>query len=77
MDSRVLEINTLIRSMSGMKSAIREVSKFVPKALVKDILESESVVAVGGKTRRVSIMFTDVAGRPLNVFELLGMFDGP
>jgi adenylate cyclase len=60
MESRVREINTLIRSMSGMKSTIREVSKFVPKALVKDILESERLVAVGGKTRRISILFTDV-----------------
>ena len=60
MSSRVYEINTLIRSMSGMKSTIREVSKFVPKALVKDILESENIVAVGGKTRRVSMLFTDV-----------------
>jgi adenylate cyclase len=32
----------------------------VPKALVKDILESESLVAVGGTTRRISILFTDV-----------------
>jgi adenylate cyclase len=60
MSSRVREINTLIRSMSGMKGTIREVSKFVPKALVKDILESESVVTVGGETRRISILFTDV-----------------
>jgi len=60
MESRVREINTLIRSMSGMKSTIREVSKFVPKALVKDILESENEVAVGGQTRRVSLLFTDV-----------------
>jgi adenylate cyclase len=58
--SRVHEVSTLIRSMSGMKSTIREVSKFVPKALVKDILESESQVAVGGETCRVSILFTDV-----------------
>ena len=60
MRSTVHEINTLIRSMSGMKSTIREVSKFVPKALVKDILESEGVVKVGGKIRRISILFTDV-----------------
>jgi adenylate cyclase len=60
MHSRVHEVNTLIRSMSGMKGTIREVSKFVPKALVKDILESEGQVAVGGETRRISILFTDV-----------------
>ena len=46
--------------MSGMKGTIREVSKFVPKALVKDILESERQVVVGGETRRISILFTDV-----------------
>jgi adenylate cyclase len=60
MGSRVREINTLIRSMSGMKSTIRGGSKFVPKALVRDILESENQVAVGGKIRRVSLLFTDV-----------------
>ena len=43
-----------------MKSTIREVSKFVPKALVRDILESENTVAVGGQNRRISILFTDV-----------------
>jgi adenylate cyclase len=58
--SRVREINTLIRSMSGMKGAIREVSKFVPRALIKDLLKSGNVVTVGGEIRRVSIMFTDV-----------------
>ena len=59
-DSRVREINVLIRSMSGMKGAIREVSKFVPKALVRDILQTEKVVEVGGETRNVSILFTDI-----------------
>ena len=59
-DSRVREINVLIRSMSGMKSAIREVSKFVPKSLVRDILQTEKVVVVGGETRTVSILFTDI-----------------
>jgi adenylate cyclase len=60
MNSRVVEVSTLIRSMSGMKNTIREVSKFVPKALVKDILENEDTVAVGGQIRRISILFTDV-----------------
>jgi adenylate cyclase len=58
--SHVHEISMLIRSMSGMKGTLREVSKFVPKSLVRDILESGSKVAVGGETRRVSILFTDV-----------------
>ncbi len=60
MRSGVREVSTLIRSMSGMKNTIREVSKFVPKALVQDILENETQVVVGGETRRISVLFTDV-----------------
>lgn len=58
--SRVREVNTLVRSMSGMKSTIREVSKFVPKALVRELLQNEGSVEVGGATRRVSILFSDI-----------------
>jgi adenylate cyclase len=36
------------------------VSKFVPKAVVRDLLESESSLEVGGATRRVSILFSDI-----------------
>ncbi len=60
MSSPVREIDALITSMTGMKKTLREISKFVPKALVKDILDSESVVRVGGQTRRVSLLLTDV-----------------
>jgi adenylate cyclase len=60
LQSRVREVNTLIRSMSGMKSTIREVSKFVPKALVRELLQSEGSLEVGGVTRRVSILFSDI-----------------
>lgn len=60
MKSRVREVHALIRSMSGMKGAIREVSKFVPKALVRELLQNEGSVEVGGTMRRVSILFSDV-----------------
>lgn len=60
MTSRVREVHALIRSMSGMKGAIREVSKFVPKALVRELLQSEGSMEVGGATRRVSILFSDI-----------------
>ena len=58
--SGVREVNRLIRSMSGMKGAIREVSKFVPKALVRELVQSEGSLEVGGVTRRISILFSDV-----------------
>ncbi|MET4450782.1 adenylate/guanylate cyclase domain-containing protein [Bradyrhizobium sp. RT3b] len=54
------EVNALIRSMSGMKGTIREITKFVPKALVRELLQSEGTLEVGGETRLVSILFTDI-----------------
>ncbi len=60
MTSPVREIDALITSMAGMKNTLREISKFVPKALVKDILDSENVVRVGGQTRHISLLQTDV-----------------
>lgn len=58
--SRVHEIDALIGSMSNMKKTMRSISKFVPKALVKDILESGNPVEVGGERRNISLLFTDV-----------------
>jgi adenylate cyclase len=43
-----------------MKSTIREVSKFVPKALVKDILESEKTRSRLAVTPARQPVFTDV-----------------
>lgn len=60
MHSPVNEINTLIGAMSNMKKTMRSISKFVPKALVKDILESGNPVEVGGERRNISLLFTDV-----------------
>ncbi|WP_354058589.1 adenylate/guanylate cyclase domain-containing protein [Bradyrhizobium sp. RT6a] len=60
LESRVREVNALIRSMSGMKGTIREITKFVPKALVRELLQSEGTLEVGGETRLVSILFTDI-----------------
>lgn len=60
MSSRVREINNLVESMSNMKTTMRAITKYVPKALVKDILESGRSVEVGGERRTVSLLFTDV-----------------
>ena len=59
-ESRAREVNTLIRSMSGMKEVIRDVSKFVSKVLVKELLQSKGSMEVGGATRRVHVRGEDV-----------------
>ncbi len=60
MQSIVREIDLLIGSVASMKSTLREISKFVPQAIVKNILDNEKQVAVGGEKRRLSLLFTDV-----------------
>ncbi len=60
MTSPVREIDSLVQSMSSMKETVRSITKYVPKALVKDILKSGTPVEVGGEKRRISLMFTDV-----------------
>ena len=60
MESVVREIDLLIGSVSSMKATLREISKFVPQAIVRNILENEKQVAVGGEKRRLSLLFTDV-----------------
>src|SRR5690606_35487662 len=60
LSSPVFEINALIDAVAGMKSTLREISKFLPKAHVRSILESGKHVAVGGEKRRLSMLFTDV-----------------
>ena len=58
--SYVRELDTLIGSMINMKKTMRSISKFVPKALVRDILQSGDTVEVGGERRHLSLLFTDV-----------------
>lgn len=60
MTSRVRELDNLIDAMSNMKKTMLSISKYVPKALVKDLLESGNPVEVGGERRTLSLLFTDV-----------------
>jgi adenylate cyclase len=45
-----------------MKGAIRELNKFVPKGLITQLAESGVGFELGGRSRDITVLFTDIAG---------------
>lgn len=58
--TRIREIASLGESLDRMKSALGQMSKYVPKSLVQDLIESGHSADVGGERRELSYLFTDV-----------------
>jgi len=58
--SRVKEIDELGRTMGVARRAIWSFARFVPKDIVKGILDSSISTELGGARQEVTILFTDV-----------------
>ncbi|MSO97427.1 MAG: adenylate/guanylate cyclase domain-containing protein [Rhodospirillaceae bacterium] len=58
--SRISEIARLGEALDRMKSALGQIAKFVPRALVQDLVRSGTRMEVGGERRALSVVFTDV-----------------
>ncbi len=61
LNSNVTEIHELINTMQESQKNLINFSKYVPKGLVNQIIESRQEVEIGGSTKEVTLMFTDVA----------------
>ncbi|MBR0740702.1 adenylate/guanylate cyclase domain-containing protein [Bradyrhizobium liaoningense] len=59
--SAIDEINELGRSVFTMRTAIRNFSSFVPRPIVRQLIESGASIELGGTRREVTVLFTDVA----------------
>ncbi len=55
------EVHNLARAFSSMKQAVRLFTRYVPKALVQEIITSGSGGDPGGDRREISILFSDIA----------------
>lgn len=55
------EINDLGLSVFTMRTAIRNFSNFVPRPIVRQLIESGASIELGGARREVTVLFTDVA----------------
>ncbi|MEQ8195475.1 MAG: adenylate/guanylate cyclase domain-containing protein [Rhodospirillales bacterium] len=60
--SSVREVQDLSISMDTMKDAIRKLNKFVPKGLITELIESGEGLELGGRSRDITVLFTDIAG---------------
>ncbi len=57
----VKEVNELIHSMNMMKRALRTFGMFVPRDLVRELVASGRPIELGGQSKTLTVMFTDVA----------------
>jgi len=58
--SVVEEIQSLQRAMARMRGSLRTFALYVPKALVKQLIERDQAPELGGKRRDVTVLFTDL-----------------
>jgi adenylate cyclase len=59
-DSVIQEIHALARAFESMKGGLRTFGRYVPKALVKQIVQSGVTPTLGGRRQELTVMFTDV-----------------
>ena len=58
--SRILEITKMATSFNHMKNALESFQLYMPVALVKKLIESNKIATVGGETKELSLLFTDI-----------------
>ena len=74
------EINAMSSALGAMKGGLRSFGAYVPRDLVRAVLASGERAELGGKTKRLTIFFSDLAGfttiseslAPAALVELLG-----
>ncbi|MBX3487723.1 MAG: HAMP domain-containing protein [Candidatus Paracaedibacteraceae bacterium] len=59
--SAIQEIQQLQSSINAMRISLVSFGKFVPKKLVRKLLDNGNEVKIGGKSKKLTIMFTDIA----------------
>ncbi|MBA4283538.1 MAG: hypothetical protein C0432_04510 [Candidatus Puniceispirillum sp.] len=61
-NSNIYEIQKLQESIARMRRSLEAFGKFVPKNLVKQLIDRETEVKIGGTKRKLTIFFSDIAG---------------
>jgi adenylate cyclase len=60
--SSIIEINLLNRSIVTLRQAIASFSKYVPKRVVKKLLDQGQGIELGGEKKEIAVVFTDIVG---------------
>ncbi len=59
--SAIREIDELGRSVSTMRTLVRNFSSFIPRQIVRQLVQSGASLELGGSRREITVLFTDVA----------------
>jgi adenylate cyclase len=59
--SVIAEIEELGHSVFTMRSVVRSFASFIPRQIVRQLIETGSSLSLGGARREVTVLFTDVA----------------
>ncbi|MEH0002403.1 MAG: adenylate/guanylate cyclase domain-containing protein [Holosporaceae bacterium] len=57
-----LEIHHIVQSLKGMITALGAFGKFVPKNLVRQLMQDTQEVRLGGASKELTILFSDIKG---------------
>ena len=60
--SFVREVNDMRHTTERMKRSLRSFGKYVPKELVRELILSGEEAELGGRTERLTVLFSDIAG---------------
>src|SRR3990167_4752372 len=58
--SRVKEISYIAEALSAMKQSLRSFQKYVPSALVRQLIKLGTAAEIGGEKKTLAILFSDV-----------------
>jgi adenylate cyclase len=59
--SNIKEIHILDLSIASMRIALRSFGRYVPKEVVKDLIQRNQEIALGGEKREITILFSDIS----------------
>jgi adenylate cyclase len=60
--SHILEINILSSAVNKLRNTLKAFTTYVPQDLVNDLLRSGNDIELGGESRYLTILFTDLQG---------------
>jgi adenylate cyclase len=60
-NSAIVEIDELFKSVEAMKIGLNSFGAYVPKSLVRMIIQSGETTQIGGERRKLSVLFTDIS----------------
>src|SRR6185312_8950373 len=58
--SVINEIDELGRSVFTMRTVVRNFASFIPRSIVRQLIESGTALKLGGTRREITVLFTDV-----------------